>query len=1042
MRILLVGFVALTSACNFTFSRLEKIPPGSAGGRTVDVDGKTAISFSKIGVDSTKRIVRSLGDGTFLVQGLTNGAWLLRMAADDDGDGVPERSAIRAVNITNVVDPTGKHELSSVLLGDVTLDGTATLIGTVKDPTGNPAPAARVVVFRNTSDLDAQQSVGVSGFSVDLGAESETGSDAQGLFRLPGVNRGKVRVVAVSADGSSTSAPVAADAEPGKIVVVGDVKLLPPSTPPATRAAQVDVVNPPSDGTIRVDVVKAGADPKKQSDILVSHSAPAGKSIAGFSVPQTVVDVYVTDVSPAGQDRRSGVMISRMVSAGTDPLEWGNVELTGGDPCGDPKDRDGDGLAALPDPTSSAANRQLWVDCAPQCADKFGDASGAAFCTASDGNKYDCDDDADGQPDVTEPFACVSLCQGDDADGDGICSSSDPFPQCAQNDPNNPACSFESHAFVPPKPIYGGEGEGEGEGGFLALDLQPADSTEWAQGQGDVNNEQNHGSCDDPQNPANVGHLNPSEQSFNDEGSNGVTLVAVSDTAQCCTCIEQVRTIRLAQQTNITSFKGHLNTTASGDLNLGAADLRIKFNQGTTFLEDFMIASDPDGTANGCIGSFHDAACNAGQVSEPHYVQVQNDGTFTVPLCSVEGADNVEVHLQAYGCGNETVTTSLDSLAIGSPDFGGEGEGEGEGAGEGEGEGADPCLGLTPPSCATTGDQSALCQAHVDLLAGCTSLDGNFLVGGADVHDLTGLSSLTTINGGLTVETSQLTSLAGLEALTSVNSLVLNGNDSLTDVSALSHLTRVGPTIDILGNNLLTGLHGLENVTDLSNTSIAVSFAPAFTDLSAVARQHVQSLTVFQSGFVNFNSWSAITNPEIDTLDIESNANLTSLVGIAPNGGLSAPTAVIVKDNPVLADATALNGLTSVGAIDIENCPGIGALTLGGISSAGAIVLKDMPQTDLPVFSLMAVAGALDIENLGMTALTGLAATKTITSSVVIKGNLLLTSFGTFTPTSIGGGVDVENNTGLSQCDVTTFATNAGVAPANVINTGNNSLCP
>ncbi|HEY1097647.1 MAG TPA: hypothetical protein VGF99_01915, partial [Myxococcota bacterium] len=46
---------------------------------------------------------------------------------------------------------------------------------------------------------------------------------------------------------------------------------------------------------------------------------------------------------------------------------------------------------------------------------------------------FDCDDDADGQPDVTEPLACIGAGRGTDLDGDGLCSIVDSYPQCADN---------------------------------------------------------------------------------------------------------------------------------------------------------------------------------------------------------------------------------------------------------------------------------------------------------------------------------------------------------------------------------------------------------------------------------------------------------------------------------------------------------------------------------------------------------------------------------------------------------------------------------
>ncbi|HEY4220084.1 MAG TPA: carboxypeptidase-like regulatory domain-containing protein, partial [Myxococcota bacterium] len=261
----LVAPLSPSCVCNYNFERLQNAPPGSVTGRTIDAGSAAAIAFSKVGVDSTPRIVRSLSDGTFSVRGLSAGNWLLRMASDQDGDGAAERSAIRALAITRVTTPDGKQQLSSVLLGDVGLDGTATLLGTVKDQAGAPAAGVRVVVFRNSTDLDADQNAGVNGFQVDLGAEQETATDSQGSYRLPGVSRGVVHVAAALADGTLASAAVNASAQPGKVVVVDDITL----SPGTTRPAQVDILNPPAGGTVRVDVVRHGGVRSNAGDVLV-----------------------------------------------------------------------------------------------------------------------------------------------------------------------------------------------------------------------------------------------------------------------------------------------------------------------------------------------------------------------------------------------------------------------------------------------------------------------------------------------------------------------------------------------------------------------------------------------------------------------------------------------------------------------------------------------------------------------------------------------------------------------------------------------------
>ena len=58
-------------------------------------------------------------------------------------------------------------------------------------------------------------------------------------------------------------------------------------------------------------------------------------------------------------------------------------------------------------------------------------------------------------------------------------------------------------------------------------------------------------------------------------------------------------------------------------------------------------------------------------MSEPRLVTVANDARFNVPLCQPEDVDQVEVHLQGYGCDVATDATTLDALELLVPAAGG-----------------------------------------------------------------------------------------------------------------------------------------------------------------------------------------------------------------------------------------------------------------------------------------------------------------------------------------------------------------------------------
>jgi hypothetical protein len=93
-------------------------------------------------------------------------------------------------------------------------------------------------------------------------------------------------------------------------------------------------------------------------------------------------------------------------------------------------DCDGDGRRGLASHLAFPEELPTWQGCAEQC--EASGAVGDATCEV-EGQVYDCDDDGDGQADVTEGIACYGLGKGTDSDSDAICDGIDPFPDCKAN---------------------------------------------------------------------------------------------------------------------------------------------------------------------------------------------------------------------------------------------------------------------------------------------------------------------------------------------------------------------------------------------------------------------------------------------------------------------------------------------------------------------------------------------------------------------------------------------------------------------------------
>lgn len=113
-------------------------------------------------------------------------------------------------------------------------------------------------------------------------------------------------------------------------------------------------------------------------------------------------------------------------------------------------------------------------------------------------------------------------------------------------------------------------------------------------------------------------------------------------------------------------------------------------------------------------------------------------------------------------------------------------------------------------------------QAELEALAGATVIDGDLVITGREVVDLSPLASLRCVRGGLEIaETTALVDLAGLEGLVAVEgSFELATNQGLADLGALTALRFVGPfdrhaRLALVANPALSSLAGLEALEEI-----------------------------------------------------------------------------------------------------------------------------------------------------------------------------------------------------------------------------------
>jgi hypothetical protein len=195
-------------------------------------------------------------------------------------------------------------------------------------------------------------------------------------------------------------------------------------------------LSPPLDERVKVVLTPPGQPPADGAlDDFTGPSTYEGGAAISFPAAVGVWDVHLR--SESGLRAVLGAQVAP--EPGELLVTWGMARLSNVDPCAGAAgvvDCDHDELQALPalDDVDDTGDLAVWTECADACGEAWGTSATAQSCTVG-GETYDCDDDGDGQPDVTEPYACIGVAGGRDSDGDGECDLADDFPQCRENDP-------------------------------------------------------------------------------------------------------------------------------------------------------------------------------------------------------------------------------------------------------------------------------------------------------------------------------------------------------------------------------------------------------------------------------------------------------------------------------------------------------------------------------------------------------------------------------------------------------------------------------
>lgn len=392
-----------TTGCFYTLDRNQDAPPGSITGRAVDADGNP-IPFAKVALVGNGITLRANDVGVFRTAALRAGSWTLRVTEDVDSDGLIDRGAVVQTTITEQVHPgEADPRLVSVALGDVRLLGVGQVAGTV-ELDGTLERGARVVVERVVGEGQAAAAVGVEA--------SVTAED--GTFVVRHLLPGTVRLAATSTiDGADFVSPA--------------------RTVEVDSAADVRLALEPAEGVRSVRINTAPTPATGDAVVVTLTGLQSQETFAGLTLDAPIGGAWNVVVENESASLR-GVLLGQIVPPGEGTLVWGPVGLSRDDEqcavIGELRDCDRDSFPGLPqlqrqlDGTLPPDELTIWQACGSQCA-----VAGAESCDAA-GTTYDCDDDGDGQPDVTEPPECYGIHLGTDLDGDGICDPLDPHPGC------------------------------------------------------------------------------------------------------------------------------------------------------------------------------------------------------------------------------------------------------------------------------------------------------------------------------------------------------------------------------------------------------------------------------------------------------------------------------------------------------------------------------------------------------------------------------------------------------------------------------------
>jgi hypothetical protein len=340
---------------------------------------------------------------------------------------------------------------------------------------------------------------------------------------------------------------------------------------------------------------------------------------------------------------------------------------------------------------------------------------------------------------------------------------------------------------------------------------------------------------------------------------------------------------------------------------------------------------------------------------------------------------------------------------------------------------------IPPPVPCLTGGITFSTQAQIDAFStdypGCTQIQGDVLIQGADITNLNGLSPIVSIVGMLEIQTNpNLADVSGLSNLTTLSGLLrVEGNNILVDLSGLDAIDPTTITDLILVNNPLLSVCEVQSICDYldvpSNPATISGNATGCSTRTEVETACIPPPVPCLAGGITFNTQGEIDN--FPTLypgcaeilgDVYINgADITNLNGLSQITAIGGFLQIV--NNPILTDMSGLNNLQTVGT-DVNLLGNSSLLDLDGLAALSSVGGNfDMRNNDSVtqvdgLSSLTSVGGRLKLDdNNALANINGLSGLTSIGGSLQIFANNALTSLsGLDFLTTIGGSLSIQDN--------------------------------